>query len=79
LYYSYKFFKFQFDIWFILKSIFSASIMALIIFFLEPKTLVFTIITISIAFAAYLVVLFLLKGITKDEIKFFMKLIKIKN
>jgi len=79
LYYSYKFFKFEFDIRFIIKSISSAIIMALIILLLEPKTIISIIISISIAFAVYLVLLLLLKGITKAEIIFFMKLIKNKS
>ncbi len=75
--YSFKYIKFKIDIRFIFKSIFASVIATFIIIALSPirtREIVFTIITAALSYAT---ILFVLRGFTMEEIRFFKKLFKI--
>lgn len=76
LYYSLKYHKFEFDLRFILKSIAASMVMSLIIVLVNPIRALDILIVIFVCSITYIVVLFLLKGIEKEEIEFFKKMIR---
>lgn len=73
-YYSFKYFKFDIDFGFILKSIFASIVISLVIIKWEPIGVLNVLIVIGVCAAVYAVILLLLKGIKKEEIKFFKEL-----
>lgn len=70
LVYSRKYLKFDMDLPFIGKSIFSSTLISLLIFVYNPSDLLNTVICIVFGFILYLITLFVLKGIKKEEISF---------
>jgi O-antigen/teichoic acid export membrane protein len=73
-YYSFKYIKFDVDFYFMLKSIFAAIVMSLMIIKWSPEGTLNVLLAIGICAAVYAVILLLLKGIKKEEIQFFREL-----
>lgn len=72
-YYSFKEFRFEIDWKFILKSTFASILMVLFILWFSPLGLLKTIITIILGALVYGILIFLLRGFTKEEINFFKR------
>jgi O-antigen/teichoic acid export membrane protein len=70
-YYAFKEFKFDIQWRFIIKSVVASAIMALAIWRMSPQGNVTTILTIVAGTTIYGGILFLLKGLTKEELRFF--------
>ena len=68
-YYSNKFFNFDFDLIFVIKSVIASILMSCIIILINPYGLLNIIITVIICSALYLVLITILKGINKEEFK----------
>jgi len=76
-YYSFKYFKFNIDFRFILKSIFASIAMSLVIIKRSSVGISNILIEIGVCAVVYAAVLLLLKGIRKEEIAFFKELFRI--
>jgi len=76
-FYSFKYFKFDIDFEFILKSIFASVVMSLVIIKWNPIGLLNVLIVIGVCAVVYATILLLLKGVEKEEIKFFKGLFKV--
>jgi O-antigen/teichoic acid export membrane protein len=76
-YYSFKYFKFDIDFYFVLKSVFASIIMSLVIIKWNPLGLLNVLIVIGVCAVVYVAILLLLKGIEKEEFKFFKELFKV--
>ena len=76
-FYSFKYLKFDIDFRFISKSIFASIIMSLVIIKWNPAGMLNVLIVIGACAVVYAVVLLLLRGIEKEEIKFFKELFKV--
>jgi len=76
-YYSKKFIIINNQSGIIIKSIVSACAMSIMIILLNPNDLIGIIVTVSLSGFIYVISLIGLKGITKDEIYFFIGLVKI--
>jgi len=68
---SFKYLKFEIDWSFIVKSTISSIVMASLILKLNPIDVFPILASLGIGAVAYFVLLILLKGITKEELKFF--------
>ena len=77
-YYSFKEFKFSINWLFIIKSIIASAIMSIIVWLIHPQNDLVTIITVLVGIIIYGIALFLLKGFSRAEISFIMKLIIVK-
>jgi len=77
IFYSAKFFKFDFDLSFFVKSIIASILMSFIIIYINPIGILNILITVLISATVYFTLLLLLKGITKEEFNFFRKLLPI--
>ena len=75
VYYSLNYIKFEFDLKFTVKSLVASILMSLIIIILNPTGVISIVLTIAVCIVTYLVIIFLLKGISPDELTFFKKLI----
>lgn len=71
---SFKYLKFDIDWSFILKGIISSIVMTLLILKLNPTDVFQVLTSIGIGAVAYFVLIVLLKGVTKTELKFFWDL-----
>jgi O-antigen/teichoic acid export membrane protein len=69
------FLKIRLDYVFILKSVLASSIMSLLIFFWMPNSLIELLGYILISMLIYLLVILMMNGIDKDEIKFIRSLL----
>jgi O-antigen/teichoic acid export membrane protein len=76
-YYSFKYFKFDIDFGFILKSVFASIVISLVIIKWNPIGVLNVLIVIGVCAAVYAILLLLLKGIKKEEIQFFRELFKV--
>jgi len=76
IYYSFKYFTFDINLYFIFKSIFASVAMSLVIIKLNPSELLNVLIVIGICAFVYFVILLLLKGFNKEELVFFRKLLR---
>jgi O-antigen/teichoic acid export membrane protein len=76
-FYSRKYFTFDIDFRFILKSIFASVAMSLVIIKWNPVGTLNILIIIGVCAVVYAVILFLLGGIKKEEIAFFKELFKV--
>jgi O-antigen/teichoic acid export membrane protein len=76
-FYSFKYLKFDIDFRFILKSIFASIVMSLVIIKWNPIGLLNVLIVIGVCAVVYAVILLLLGGVKKEEIKFFKELFKV--
>ena len=76
-FYSFKYFKFDVDYLFILKSILASIAMSLVIVSWNPAGVLNVLFVIGICAAVYTTILLLLKGITKAEIGFFTGIFKV--
>ena len=72
--YSSKFFKFDFDLNFIVKSLIASLVMSGIIVYLNPYGILNVVIAVVIGAVVYIVLLLIFKGIEKDEFQFFREL-----
>lgn len=73
---SKKYLRFELNTSFILKSLFSSSIMGILIFFANPMNVYLIFLTIFIGALIYFSIIIILKGLNKNEIKFFIFLLK---
>lgn len=71
IYYSRKEFRFHIDWRFVAKSLIASLAMSLVIWWLAPEGSVATIVTVAIGIVVYGVILFLLKGFSPGEFRFF--------
>lgn len=76
-YYSFKYLKFDIYWIFILKSIVASVMMCIVIWYINPIQLLDVLLCIGIGAGIYAAILFLLKGFTREEIRFFRTLFKI--
>lgn len=74
--YSSKFLKSNFDLPFILKSILASIIMSLVIILMNPEGIINVLVVILISLVVYMVLILLMKGIEKNEIKYFKMMIR---
>lgn len=72
--YALKWLRFPIDGCFILKSLIASIIMSLVIWYINPIHVLSLVLCIGIGVGIYVAVLILLKGFTKEEIKFFRNL-----
>jgi O-antigen/teichoic acid export membrane protein len=70
-YYSFSYMKFPIDFQFIIKSIFSSIIMSPVILVWDPEGLPSVMAAIGVCAVVYAVVLFVFRGISREEIAFF--------
>ena len=70
-FYSFKYFKFDIDFVFILKSIFASIVISLVIIKWNPISALNVLIVIGVCAVVYAAILLLLKGIKKEELEFF--------
>ncbi len=73
--YSSKFFKFDFDTIFIVKSLIASILMSGIIIYLNPYGILNVVIAVIIGAVVYFVLLLIFKGIKTDEFNFFRDLL----
>jgi len=76
-FYSFKYFKFDIDFRFILKSIFASIVMSLVIIKWNPIGALNVLIVIGVCTGVYAAILLLLKGVKKEEIMFFKELFEV--
>ena len=76
-YYSFKYIRFDIDFSSILKSVFASIVMSFVIIMWSPIGLLNILTVIGVCAAVYAAILLLLKGFTKEEIKFFRELFRI--
>lgn len=76
IYYSFKEFTFDIGWGFILKSLIASVVMSLAIWWIDPTGTLGVVVTIVGGVAIYAIVLFLLKGFKREEIKFFRGLFR---
>ena len=76
-YYSSKYFTFDVDFRFILKSIFASLVMSLVIIKWNPTELLNVLIVIGVSAVVYAMILLLFRGVKKEEITFFKELFKV--
>lgn len=76
LLYSVKFFDFDFDLVFIIKSVVASILMSTIIILINPYGILNVLITVIICTIVYTSLLLILKGIKKEEFKFFNEMLK---
>jgi O-antigen/teichoic acid export membrane protein len=76
-YYSFKYLIFDINFSFIAKSVFASFIISLVIIKLNPVGILNVLVVIGICAVVYSAILLLLKGVKKEEIKFFRGLFNI--
>jgi len=76
IYYSLKFFKFDFDLAFVLKSVALSVLMSTLILLINPYGIINILITVLICSGFYFVLLTILKGIKQEEFQFFKEILK---
>ncbi|MBI5680595.1 MAG: oligosaccharide flippase family protein [Methanobacterium sp.] len=76
VYYSFKYIRCNFYFGFITKTIYAGFFMAAVLLLLNPYGVINIVISSLVAFAVYMVSLWLFKGIRTYEIKFFIDVIK---
>jgi O-antigen/teichoic acid export membrane protein len=74
--YSIKYFKFDFDLVLILKSVTASVFMSGMLLLINPNGILNIFIAVIIGIMVYFVILFILKGLNKDEFKFIRELLK---
>lgn len=74
--YSHKYFTFNPDLKFIIKSIVASTVMSIFILLINPQTTVNIMIVIGLSVIIYIIVLSLIKGFTSNEMKFIKNLLK---
>jgi O-antigen/teichoic acid export membrane protein len=77
LFYSFKFIKFNLNIKLVIKCIISSIFMSTFIILINPTTIINIIITIGISTIIYTMSILILKGITKEEFKYFKQLLQL--
>jgi O-antigen/teichoic acid export membrane protein len=73
-FYSFKYFKFDVDLHFILKSIFASVLMSLIIIEWNPVGMLNVLLVIGVCGVVYASIILILKGVKKEELEFFRQL-----
>ena len=74
-YLSFKYITFDIDWIFILKTIVASIVMCIVIRYINPIQLLDVLLCIGIGAGIYAIILFLLKGFTREEIKFFKEIL----
>jgi O-antigen/teichoic acid export membrane protein len=75
-YYSLKEFKFRIDWRFIIKSLVASAVMSVVVWLMAPQGNLDTLLTVVIGVIIYGVVLLLLRGFSKEEMRFFRGLLR---
>ena len=75
-YYSFKEFKFRIDWYFIIKSLIASAIMSLAVWLMAPQGNLDTILTVVAGVVIYGAILMLMRGFSKEEMKFFWRLFR---
>ncbi|MBI5458144.1 lipopolysaccharide biosynthesis protein [Methanobacterium sp.] len=75
LHYTLRYFKLNFDKMFILKIVFASIIMSLLIVLTNPKGIINVILVIGISMVVYFFLMFITKGIDRNEINFFKRML----
>ena len=75
--YSFQYFPFEVDLRFILKSVFASVVMSLVIIKWSPVGTLNVLIVIGVCAVVYAAILWLLKGFSMEEVKFFRELFRI--
>jgi O-antigen/teichoic acid export membrane protein len=75
LHLSFKYMKFNFNLIFIVKCIFSAIVMAIAVYEIHPKSTLSLFVSIMFGAIVYLLLIFILKGLNENELHFFRQLI----
>jgi len=76
LYYSFQYIRCSFYLGFIAKTIYASIFMSLVLLLLNPQGPVNVVLSGIFSFVFYIFVLWLLKGVRTNEIKFFMGILK---
>ncbi|MFC2035028.1 flippase [Chloroflexota bacterium] len=76
IYYSFKEFKFSINWHFIIKSLVASIIMSLVVWLMAPQGALHTILTVMTGILIYGVILMLLRGFSKEEMRFFWGLFR---
>ena len=74
LIYSQKYIKIEFGFKFLLKSLVASVLMSSVILFINPVSATGILATIIICSAVYITIIFILRGISREEIEFFKEL-----
>ena len=74
LIYSQKYIKIEFDFRFLLKSLAASVLMSSVILFINPVSAIGILATIIVCSAVYITIIFILRGISREEIEFFKEL-----
>jgi O-antigen/teichoic acid export membrane protein len=77
IYYSFKYFKFNIDLFFIIKSIVSTILMTLVIFLIDPCGYSDIIIVTLVSIIVYIISLYLMKGFNTEEFQFLKRIWKL--
>lgn len=77
LHLSFKYLHFKIDIIFVFKSAISAMVMAIVIYEIQPKTLMSILLSIIVGIFLYFTLILLLKGLNEKEIQLLRNLIEI--
>lgn len=75
-YYSFKEFKFSIDWYFIIKSLIASAVMSLAVWLMAPQGNLDTILTVVAGVVIYGAILMLMRGFSKEEMKFFWRLFR---
>ena len=76
---SLKYLSFKVDFIFIIKSILASLVMAIIVFIINPGGIVKILLTVALGGLIYFIILFLLNGFNKQEIKIFRGMLEKNN
>ncbi|MGZ7119577.1 MAG: flippase, partial [Methanobacterium sp.] len=74
-YYSFKFFNFDNDYLFILKSISASILTSIVIIISHPEGIINVVFIIIVSFIVYFIIIMLLKGIKTEEINFLKEML----
>jgi O-antigen/teichoic acid export membrane protein len=71
-----RYINFELSLFFIIKTVFASSVMTLVIWLLNPESIVMVVVSIAAGSVIYFAVLTLLRGFSKEEIAFFVNFAK---
>ena len=75
-YFSFREFRFNIELGFITKSLVASAVMSIVIWLIAPQSTLATMLTIAVGVFVYGLTLLLLKGFKREEISFFLGLLK---
>jgi O-antigen/teichoic acid export membrane protein len=71
-----KYLKFDLNLFFILKSFVSSSVMALLIWLIKPETILMILFSIAVGIIVYFGILIVIRGFSKTELAFFKSFVE---